>query len=381
MDFAKHPIWQVVEKLLYKHDCVIIPGFGGFVCNVENARIDQVTHVIIPPGKHVVFNPNLKTNDGLLISNYATSQHITYNDALNLIDDWVAAFKSFLLEEKNLEIPHFGRFRINAEANYVFIPERANRYDLRSFGLSPLQAQVVGSRQIKTKSARIFKELKPAKPLRTKSKTRFWQTALAATLCLLLLVNSWIYFAQPDKNYITQSNLSLTSWFDSSEQDHTATPPATHTNPIPADIQPEEKMIAVAPNVVTQPEEIMETAQSVDVLQNICVARAAWTFPPEMVQPETVTKENESMIEVAAVPTSTESNYYVIAGVFCIAKNAVNYVNELKNKGIDAQVLQNASLKCKRVSVGGFASKADAENYLQKAKQEINPDAWVLTAK
>ena len=60
MEFAKHPIWQVVEKLLYKHDCVIIPGFGGFVCNMEHARIDQVTHVIIPPGKHIIFNPNLK---------------------------------------------------------------------------------------------------------------------------------------------------------------------------------------------------------------------------------------------------------------------------------------------------------------------------------
>jgi nucleoid DNA-binding protein/cell division septation protein DedD len=377
MDFAKHPIWQVVEKLLYKHDCVIIPGFGGFVCNVENARIDQVTHVIIPPGKHVVFNPNLKTNDGLLIANYATNQHITYNDALILIDDWVAAFKSFLLEEKNLEIPHFGRFRINAEANYVFIPERANRYDLRSFGLTPLQAQVVGSRQIKTKSARVFKDLKPAKPLRAKSKTRFWQTTLAATLCLLLLVNSWIYFAQPDKNFISQSNLSLTSWFDSSEQDHTATPPASTTNSIPADIQPEEKISPKEPVEVTQPEEITETAQPVDVLQNLCIARTTWIFPPEMVQPETVTNADE-LIEVAAIPTSTQSNYYVIAGVFCIPKNAVNYVNELKNKGINAQVLQNPSIKCNRVSVGGFSNKADAETFLQKAKQEINPDAWVL---
>ncbi|MBP9187826.1 MAG: hypothetical protein KBG11_12060, partial [Bacteroidia bacterium] len=30
-------IWISVKELLYKHDCVIMPNFGGFVCNPETA--------------------------------------------------------------------------------------------------------------------------------------------------------------------------------------------------------------------------------------------------------------------------------------------------------------------------------------------------------
>lgn len=375
MDFVKHPIWQVVEKLLYKHNCVIIPGFGGFVCNMEHARIDQVTHIIIPPGKHIVFNPNLKTNDGLLIANFASIQDISYTDALHSIDKWVEEFKSHLLEEKNIEIPHFGRFRVNAEANFVFIPDHSNRYDFRSFGLSPHQAQVVGSRQIKTKSSRIFKELKSAKPARSKSKLKFWQTTLAATLCLLLVVNSWIYFAQPDKQIISNSSLSLTSWFDSAIQDRTATPTEAPIKSSETVIEPVVNSIIEKP--IIELDEKAALANPNNIMKSLSVARAAWTFPPQMEQPEpTPASEMPTAIENTLI--TLQSNYYVIAGVFCVEKNAVNYVNELKNKGIDAQVLHNPAFKCNRVSVGGFASKTDAEKYLRKAKQDINPDAWVL---
>ena len=376
MEFAKHPIWQVVEKLLYKHDCVIIPGFGGFVCNMEHARIDQVTHVIIPPGKHIIFNPNLKTNDGLLIANFASNQDVSYTDALHSIDKWVEAFKSHLLEEKNLEIPHFGRFRVNAEANYVFIPDHANRYDFRSFGLTPHQAQVIGSRQIKTRSSRIFKELKPAKPARSKSRLKFWQTTLAATLCLLLVVNSWIYFAQPDNQIISNSTLSLTSWFDSAKHDDTATPTEAPIESSEMIMEPVAKAIVEQP--IVELVEITESANPIDVLNSLTIARANWAFPPIMEQPKLTTLEEEMPTANEKTLITLQINYYVIAGVFCVEKNAVNYVNELKHKGIDAQVLDNPTFKCNRVSIGGFASKTDAEKYLRKAKQEINPDAWVL---
>ena len=53
-------------ELLYDHDCVIIPGLGGFIANFEPARIIRKQHTIMPPSKKIAFNGKLKNNDGLL---------------------------------------------------------------------------------------------------------------------------------------------------------------------------------------------------------------------------------------------------------------------------------------------------------------------------
>ena len=142
---------------MHTHDCVIMPGFGGFVCNRQQARIDQVTHIITPPGKHVVFNQNLKTNDGLLANQIAEELKLGYSDAVKWIDQTVEQIKQLLTEQKQLEVDGFGRFRLNAEANYVFIPLLKNNYSYSSFGLMPVQASPVASRSIKSTHPKIFR--------------------------------------------------------------------------------------------------------------------------------------------------------------------------------------------------------------------------------
>ena len=57
-----------ISELLFLHDCVIIPNFGGFVGNPKSAKLNKITGVLSPPSKQILFNANLKTNDGLLIT-------------------------------------------------------------------------------------------------------------------------------------------------------------------------------------------------------------------------------------------------------------------------------------------------------------------------
>ena len=56
-----------INKLLNLHDCVILPGFGGFVTNYVNAKVSE-KNIFSPPRKIVAFNRNLKNDDGLLIN-------------------------------------------------------------------------------------------------------------------------------------------------------------------------------------------------------------------------------------------------------------------------------------------------------------------------
>ena len=74
MDIVRH-----INNLLLKHNCVIVPGLGGFVANYKSARIHPVNHTFTPPAKEIVFNTGLKHNDGILATYIALELNINYS--------------------------------------------------------------------------------------------------------------------------------------------------------------------------------------------------------------------------------------------------------------------------------------------------------------
>ena len=70
-----------ISELLYQHDCVIVPEFGGFVANYCSAKIHPTQHTFTPPSKSIVFNSNLKNNDGLLANHIALAENTNYPEA------------------------------------------------------------------------------------------------------------------------------------------------------------------------------------------------------------------------------------------------------------------------------------------------------------
>ena len=90
-------ITAFIRELLFGHDCVIVPGFGGFIGNYTPAKIDKNTGTFYPPVKQISFNRNLNHNDGLLIGRISVSSGINYGDTRSLVEDFVAGVR------KNLE--------------------------------------------------------------------------------------------------------------------------------------------------------------------------------------------------------------------------------------------------------------------------------------
>ena len=46
IDIAQH-----IEQLLYNHDTLIVPGFGGFTSSKTPASVDYIGGVLTPPSK------------------------------------------------------------------------------------------------------------------------------------------------------------------------------------------------------------------------------------------------------------------------------------------------------------------------------------------
>ncbi len=52
-----------IEILLLSNDCVIVPGFGGFMAHHVDARYDGRDNMFLPPLRTIGFNPQLTMND------------------------------------------------------------------------------------------------------------------------------------------------------------------------------------------------------------------------------------------------------------------------------------------------------------------------------
>ena len=69
-------ITRHIADLLYNHECVIVPGLGGFIKAYHPARIVHATHEFRPPAGTVAFNAGLAGNDGQLANYIASTKHI-----------------------------------------------------------------------------------------------------------------------------------------------------------------------------------------------------------------------------------------------------------------------------------------------------------------
>ena len=124
-----------ISDLLYRYECVILPGFGAFLTQYQPARIHESTDAFYPPSKLLSFNRQLQSNDGLLADHIAKSKDISYADALTAIRSYTRFLEHELEAGKNIIIEAVGSLAMEA-GKISFEPSAENNYLTASFGLS-----------------------------------------------------------------------------------------------------------------------------------------------------------------------------------------------------------------------------------------------------
>jgi nucleoid DNA-binding protein len=147
-------ITAYIRELLFGHDCVIIPGFGGFIGNYTPARIDKSDNTFHPPVKQISFNRNLNHNDGLLIGRISESAKLNYADARNLVEEFASNLSARLAKGEKIVFDHIGSFVNNHEGNTQFEPDREANYHLNSYGLTTFQFMPLEGYDVRRKITR-----------------------------------------------------------------------------------------------------------------------------------------------------------------------------------------------------------------------------------
>jgi cell division septation protein DedD/nucleoid DNA-binding protein len=364
------PLERDLHDLLYTHDCVIVPRFGGFLTHYRSARLDEQRQNIQPPAKDLSFNRHLVRTDGLLADQVARRETLNHTQANAMIDGEVDAWHSKLARDGRLELPRIGTFYRDAESNLQFDPDRRVNFLKDSFGLRPLPAVALAP-ATPVRTTRVI-PLPTAEPHGPAPKVErgmpfAWAAAMGA---LLLTAGTWYVVATSDPKDVNWGG------FDPFKPAHTAVyapHPASHVS-VPL----------VVDTVAVVLDADLHGLQPVQILEVDLPTTLVDMGPePTPAAPEPSVERTIPTIAAPAVTTAVSTQavrkrYHVIGGCFLLKENAETFVADLQARGFAATIVdQKGGLY--RVAYGSYPDRSLALEALAAVRKEEAPNAWLLS--
>ncbi len=127
-----------IATLLYRYECVIIPGFGAFLTHAIPARKEGDPPQFYPPAKALSFNALLQANDGLLAGYIAQKENSSYEIALQNLREEVSRLKRVLDQQNHLTFNSIGTLTRDRQGKLSFEPDSSQNYLKQAFGLAPV---------------------------------------------------------------------------------------------------------------------------------------------------------------------------------------------------------------------------------------------------
>ena len=135
---------QYIESLLIQHECVIVPGLGGFVTYRDKASIRN--NRLYAPAQRVRFNHLLTYHDGLLAEAYMQDRHIGYTATLEAIKADVEQITTALNSGNTFILGRIGALSLSAD-NTIILKNEDCKFLPENIGLP-----IVNLKQLATES-------------------------------------------------------------------------------------------------------------------------------------------------------------------------------------------------------------------------------------
>ena len=358
-----------LHELLYAHDCVIVPRFGGFLTHYRPARLDEQRRSIHPPSKDVSFNRHLTRTDGLLNDHVAKAEGLDFQQAGAVIDGEVDAWHSKLDRDGRLELPRIGTFYRDAERNLQFDPDRRVNFLKDAYGLRPVAAVPCVVPQAVPVPVPVRPEPKmiPLVPVEEAEERRFPWLAAAAVVALLSTAGTWWIVSSKGPSGAQWSGFDL---FASTEP--TTYRPRVQANE--AQLDPVDTASWALPAELTGVHELPVPG---DEGTTLLIDMGS----PTVVVPEPDAPAADRQVAVpestAVAVTSPKIRFHVIGGCFLQKENAEGFMADLRAKGFAASIIdQKGGLF--RVAIGSYPQRALALEALAAVRKEDAPQAWLL---
>jgi hypothetical protein len=309
-----------IKQLLYRYDCVIVPGLGAFIAQKNTSQYDEDTHEFTPPFKEIVFNKAIQNQDGLLAETIAKAESMDFESAKYKVQLFVDDFFKAIAVDKHIKISKLGTFSLDSENNLSFQPLSKENYLASSFGLSRFQMEKIASFKADVANAESTGAMRSLNPVSlqeqsSESKSRPY-LKYAAVGILALGIAGFAGFYQY-KTHVTSHNYT--------------------------------------------------EAQKAESLLQEKIQSAEFSFTL-----------SEIPLKTTKATTPVLTKYHIVAGAFRIKANADKKVQQLQAQGYRATLLGQNAYGLHQVAFASYADKKEAINFLNQVKANQNPDAWLF---
>ncbi len=402
-----------IADLLFEHECVVIPGLGGFITKTNPATVHPVKHQFKPPHKEIVFNQHLRANDGMLLNHIAHKESLPYSEAKKKMDKFVLRCIEEMQAGRKINFRLIGSISMDDKQQIVFDPDLSQNYLAESFGLtgfvSPaikretftqkLEQQIKQQREEKSQkisSDTPKRKTKPKAPKQkvfraSRKKNPYKKQLIFIAVLLIFMTSGWAYMNKHVVQHYYQTYASLVPFFYPSPNEYVA----AHINhfgiagsdnsseitlsktEIPEKKLPEEKPAEALSKTAVSPENIIEEGPLTETDPNKEIPESSDPLQDEII-PEEPIAETPKEIVSDPVQAEEQAKYFIIAGAFREKANADKLVAKLRAKGFNAVFAGQTGSGLHRIAFEGHSNRGIALSRLEAIKEEENENAWLF---
>ncbi len=313
-----------IKDLLYRYNCVVIPGFGAFLAQKQSARLQEDSNTFYAPSKLISFNEQLSSNDGLLISYIAELKKVPYEKTLIEVENVAKTWKDNLLKGEKLNLEDIGVLSLSVEEKIQFEPFDNENYLTSSFGFTTFSSTPV-TREVLKEEVEILEEripfiITPEKRKESSFRSYYKYAAIALLALSTGLTGFKFYENNKEKNQLVQQ--------EAQEEVSKYIQKATFFDAVPMELP------TINLDVITKANK----------------------------------KENQSL-------------HHIVAGAFRFKKNADRKIRQLKRLGYHADYIGTNKHGLHMVTYDRYEDVDQALSALRKIKRVQSKDAWLLSLK
>ena len=325
-------IHKILSKLFYEHDCIIIPGFGGFILNYQNTKFDKKTNTFYPPRKTISFNKRLNKNDGILINSLKDSEKISYKDARKIINDFTKNINKKLDKFQEYKFEEIGIIKLDNYDKLIFQEFEKINFLNDSFGFQKFKFY-----PLETKTHRTLKE---------QDFQNYKYLIRAAAVMLPLILIASLAIIQQNNIITTIQKVSKSNFLDISLNN----------------------------------EEIIKYNYNINKNINNNLLYLYTNEISEVINETNIKINNINKTNLPTIQKSQkekEYKFYIINGSFSNKKYAVRLKNELTKQGFNSFIMKKD--KKNRYKVCSFATnKKEKAVYNLSQIKKLHHKAWLL---
>ena len=371
---------QHIESLIIKHECVIVPGLGGFLTYRDRAVVRN--NRLYAPTQRIRFNSLLTHHDGLLAEAYMQDRRISYTDALEAIKSDVENITASLRAGNTFLFGRIGSLSL-VDGN-ITLRDNDCKFLPENIGLP-----VVQLKQLETEDTKNTITLNV--PRTTKRALRY-----VASIAIIILIT--LFIPNPINEHLQRASLAFDSiprilisdyrlQFLNGASTTDDVVQITTYNESDSDIQVtrydnettnNDEIVTIQTETISHDKPIVETVIEEGIVEN--TEEVEEVKEVEEVEVPANTQIIESKPQKSTHKASTKHNqYHLIIASFTSIEDAEKYIN--RHTHFDQSQLEIIESNGKyRVSAESFSKYKDAIQYVDSVRNEVPAakKAWIL---